>query len=485
MWKRLLVQIGRYASGFAIIVSITLFYHHYFFFKTTTIVLSYLLAILVASTIWDLNVSIAMSLAATMAFDYFFLVPYGSFNVNDPQDWVALVSFLVTAVIGSHLSTSARREAQLANQRRSEVQRLYDFSSTLLNARNAGELLNDIPRRIQDSLEAEASALYLFDTKAIYRSGPDSSPLDARRLSAVLSQEGHYTDSKRNVYFAPLKLSTKTLGSFGVSGCTVSRQTLDALGILIATAIDRAWAIEKLGRTEAAHEREQFKSVLLDAITHDFRTPLTSIKGSVTSLLAGVKLTAHQQHEFLAIIDEECDRINRLVGEAAEMSRLEAGEVTIAPESCLSSDLISSALADCERIRNSRRVRIDVSHDLRVHADPFWVRKIFVNLMKNADMYSPPGRPISISVEEEGAFIFFHVADEGPGIEEAEIAEIFGRFYRGKRQRLATQGTGLGLPIAKAIVEAHGGTIKVVSHIGRGSVFTFSLPLDRGTENNP
>jgi two-component system, OmpR family, sensor histidine kinase KdpD len=472
-------HVGRYAAGLGVIVSITFFYHHYFFFKTTTIVLTYLLAILAVSTFWGMGVSIFLSIVATMLLDYFFFPPYGSFTINDPQNWVALTSFLATAAIGSYLSTQARREAESASRQRNELQRLYNFSRALLNPRNPVELLNEIPKQIVESFQADSAALYMSDLQRIYRSGADTLLLDAGRLKGALTGDGFREDSRLDAHLAPVKLQTKTLGSFGVVGSTVAQQTLEAMGTLIATAIDRARAIEQVGKAEAARERERFKSVLLDAITHDFRTPLTSIKGSVTSMLAGVKLSEHQKHEFLVIIEEECDRINRLVGEAGEMSRLEAGEVAMTLESYRAADLISAALADCESIRGSRPVHVEVPHGLRVRADLFWVKKAFANLMKNADAYSSPGKPISIRAEEKGDFVLFHVADEGPGIEAAEIDEIFGRFYRGKQHRLARPGTGLGLPIAKAIIEAQGGTIGVVSQVGEGSVFTFSLPIDR------
>lgn len=477
MGKNPFAEVGRYAAGFAAIALITLFYVDTSF-KATTAVLTYLLVILVASALWGLRISIFMSLMATLAFDYFYLPPIGKLTINDPQDWVALIAFLVTAGIGSDLSTRARRERDIAERQRAELQQLYDFSSALLIPRNLVELLNEIPQRVLDSFKSRAAAMYLSETQKIYRAGFESSLLDAERLKTALANGSAHEESEEHVYFGLVKLHGKTLGSLGIVGSSVSDQTLEAVGTLIATAIDRATAIGQLGKAEAARERERFKSVLLDAITHDFRTPLTSIKGSVTSMLAGVKLTEPQKHEFLVIIDEECDRINRLVGEAGELARLEAGEVTMMPESCGASDLVSEAVADCASIRASRPLHVEVSDDLHVRADLFWTRKVFVNLLKNADLYSSPGHPISIKADQNGQFVHFYVADEGPGMEATELDEIFGRFYRGKQHRLAHPGTGLGLPIAKAIVEAQGGTINVASEVSKGSVFSFSLPVD-------
>jgi two-component system sensor histidine kinase KdpD len=236
-------------------------------------------------------------------------------------------------------------------------------------------------------------------------------------------------------------------------------------------------AIEHVGKIEATRERERLKSVLLDAITHDFRTPLTSIKASVTGLLDDLELDREQRKELLTIIDEECDRINQLVSKALEIARLESGEVklNLAPHSV--GELVSAALADCKGAASNRQIRLDVKHrDSQLLVDLSLAKKVLVHLIINAHLYSSPGQPIRITTEERGGFHNISVADQGPGMEEGEIDRIFERFYRGKTQRNRVQGTGMGLPTAKAIVEIHGGTINAVSRAGQGSVFTFSLP---------
>jgi two-component system sensor histidine kinase KdpD len=473
--------IGGYAVGSVVIVLITLFYQHEPNFKVTTVVLTYLLAILFASALWGLGVSIFMSVISTLVCDYFFFPPIGQFTVTDPQDYVSLVSFLITSVIGSDLSARARRQAEEANKRRNEVEKLYQFSRHLLNARNPVELLSEIPKRIAESFQVAAAALYLPGKQKIFRSGIDDPHLDAIHLNSAVISDELEADTEQGICFVPVHIGTRVIGSFGISGQAFSRQTLEAIGALIASAIDRAQAIELAGKAEAARESERLKSVLLDAVTHDFRTPLTSIKGSVTSLLGDVKLNKKQRGELLIVIDEECDRINRLVGEAAEMARLEAGDVKLDRKSHSVDELIAAALADCANARNARPIRLEMERtDLRVHADSSWAQKVLVHLIENAHQYSSPGQPITISAEKRGDFVFFSIADMGPGIEETEVSQIFDRFYRGKDHRYRVPGTGMGLSIAKAIVEAHGGTIECVSQRGHGSVFTFSLPMDRG-----
>jgi two-component system sensor histidine kinase KdpD len=473
--------IGGYVVGSVTIVLITVFYQHESNFKVTTVVLTYLLAILVASALWGLGVSVFMSVISTLVCDYFFFPPIGQFTVTDPQDYVSLVSFLITSVIGSDLSARARRQAEEANKRRNEVEKLYQFSRHLLNARNPIELLTEIPKRIVESFSGGAAVLYLPEKQKIFRSDFDDPHLDEIRLKSAVVREALEADTEQGTCFVPVHIGTRVVGSFGISGQTFSRQTLEAIGALIASAIDRTQAIELAGKAEAARESERLRSVLLDAVTHDFRTPLTSIKGSVTSLLGDVRLNNKQRGELLTVIDEECDRINRLVGEAAEMARLEAGEVKLDLKSHSVEELIAAALADCENARNARPIRVEMEQsDLRVHADLSWAQKALVHLIENAHLYSSPGQPITISTEKRGDIVFFSIADMGPGIEQTEVGQIFDRFYRGRDHRYRVPGTGMGLSISKAIVEAHGGIIECVSQKGHGSVFTFSLRIDQG-----
>lgn len=480
MRRLLSSRIPRFAIALAIVAGITLFYLRFVPANNTTVALTLLLAILIVSTVWGIAVSIVMSVAGVLAFNYFFLPPMGTLTIADPQNWVALFAFLVTAVIGSHLSSRARRQAEEADQRRREVERLYDFSQKLLSAGNAIELLNSIPRQIVDSFEVGAAALFLADKQKIYRSGLDIPQLDAETLQAVAARQEIKSDPARSLCFVPVRLGVRGIGSLGISGRRLSRPSLEAVGTLIAIAIERARAIEQLGKTEAAQEGERLKSALLDSITHDFRTPLTSIKAAVTSLLSDARLDSAQRRDLLTVVDEEANRLNALVGEAAEMARLEGGgfELDLKPHPI--GAIITAALDQTKSLLGSRPVEVHIPEDLPpVRADLGRAQNALAQLLVNAHSYSPPDQPISISAEASGDFVLTSVADRGPGIEDLELGLIFDKFYRGKDQRYRVQGTGMGLPIAKAIIEAHGGTIGVVSQLGHGSVFTFSLPVVR------
>ncbi len=461
------------------VAAITFVCYKVIHFNATTVALIFILAILAVSTIWGIAVSVLMSVAAVFAYNYFFLPPVLTLTIADPQNWVALLAFLLTAVIGSNLSSRAQRQAEEANRRRREIEKLYEFSQRLLSAGNAIELLNAIPRQVVDSFELGAAALFLAEKQKVYRSGLLIPQLEKEKLQAVVAREETQVDETQSLCFVPVRLGVRIIGSLGTSGRILSRQSLEAMGTLIAVAVERARAVEALGKTEAAREGERLKSALLDSITHDFRTPLTSIKASVTSLLSDSHLDEKHKQELLTIINEEANRLNSLVGDAAEMARLEAGEFELDLKPHPISAIINAAIEQCKSVLNNRPMQIQAPASLPlVRADLDRAKQVLVQLLSNANNYSPEGLPISITAELSGDFIVTSVADQGPGIEEVEIGLIFDKFYRGRDKRYVVQGTGMGLPIAKAIVEAHGGTIGVISQLGRGSVFSFTLPVD-------
>jgi two-component system sensor histidine kinase KdpD len=268
------------------------------------------------------------------------------------------------------------------------------------------------------------------------------------------------------------------VGSLGLEGAVLSRETLEAVGSLIAISIERAGAVETLTRAEAARESEKLRSALLDSVTHEFRTPLTAIKLSVTTLLSPDPVTSDARQELLTVINEETDRLNRLVGEAAEMAQLDAQQVELRRESHNVRDMVDEALEKSKQGLAGRQVNIEIPQQLPpVRVDLERVAEVLVQLLENAVKYSPGGTPLTITAEQKGKMVSISVADRGPGIDDMEQPLVFEKFYRGRDQRYRVQGTGMGLAIAKAIVEAHGGTIGVTSQLGSGSVFYFTVPV--------
>jgi two-component system, OmpR family, sensor histidine kinase KdpD len=468
----------------AIVAGIAFLYRQVLLVNQTTVALSLLLAILAVSAVWGMAVSVFMSVVAMLVFNYEFLPPVGTFTIADPQNWVALGAFLVTSIMGSQLSARIRRQADEAHSRRREIERLYKFSQKLLGEGNVIQLMNAIPNYIVESFEAGAAELFLPLKEKFYRSGYGASHLDEEKMKTAFLRDELTIEAQQSVYFVPVRLGVRAIGSLGISGAQLSRQTLDAVSSLVAIAIERARAVEQLSQTEAERQGERLKSALLDSVTHDFRTPLTSMKAAVTSLLGGgCEQIAPQAHELLSIINEECDRLNHLVEEAAEMARLEAGEIelTYAPTSV--EEIINGALAISKSSLGGREIQVNVAAHLPlVEADLGRAQDILVKLVDNANLYSPKEEPITITAELNGDYVTTSVADRGPGIDDLEQGMIFDKFYRGKDQRYLVRGTGMGLPIAKALVTAHKGTISVTSQLGHGSVFSFSLPLARNVE---
>jgi two-component system sensor histidine kinase KdpD len=477
MSRAFLPRVLQTIASLAIVLAVVFLCRQVLSANETTAAVTLLLAILTVAVFWGFAVSAFMSLAAVLAFNYYFLPPVGTFIVYDVQNWVALLAFLTASIIASQLAARMRREANEADRRRDEIERLYAFSQRLLVSGNVIMLLNAIPNYIVDTFGAGAAALYLEHKRKFYHSGAAAHFAEADMQRAVLREEPLF-DSTRGICFIALRSGTRSIGSLAVSGRFLSLQTLEALGTLIAISLERARAVEELSKAEAARESERLKSALLDSVTHDFRTPLTSMKASVTGLLSQPEKFDVRQQELLTIIDEECDRLNQLVGDAAEMARLDAGEfeLELAPNSM--ADIASAALRQCKTALASRPVRMEIRSDLPlVRADAVRIKDVLVRLIENANAYSPADQPITVTAEVQADRLLTSVADRGPGIEEMELNLIFDKFYRGKDQRYIVQGTGMGLPIAKAIVEAHGGTMGVTTQLGCGSVFSFSLPL--------
>ncbi len=444
----------------------------------TTVALTFLVAVLAVSAAWGLKYAIGLAIAATLAFNYFFLPPVGTFTIADTQNWIALFAFLITAVIAGQLSERARREALNATTRRREIERLYALSQNLLASENVPELLNAIPRYIVESFRLRSAAVIVAGRADVYRSGSEIGELSADRLKAVVARGEPVIDTRADACFIPLRLGMKTTGALGVVGGVLSRETLEALGSLLAIAIERTGAVETLSRAEAARESERLRSALLDAVTHEFRTPLTGIKASVTALLSDGKLDGLQKQELLTVINEEADRLDHLVGEAAEMARLDANQVELHRECHAIREIIEHALEAGRQFIGGHPVEDSVPEGLpAVLVDVERVEEVLLQLLENGAKYSPDGSPITITAAVERGMMMVSVADRGPGIDDFEQTLIFDKFYRGQNERYRIQGTGMGLSIAKAIVEAHGGRIGLTSQLGHGSVFYFTLPL--------
>lgn len=471
---RVQTQAVRYAVVVAVIGVITRLDYR-LHVNHTTVALMFLVTVLLTSAYWGLRYAVVMAVGATAAFNFFFLPPVGTFTIADPQNWVALIAFLVTALVASNLAERARREAEGAKQRRREVERLYGLSQRLLASENVLELLNALPQYVQETFSVGSAVVMAADHPTVYRSSLDAKFEESVLRSTLLRGE---PITQGGVSYVPLRLGMRTVGALGVTGDELSRETLDAIGSLAGLAIERARALEALSKNRAEQEHERLRTALLDSVTHEFRTPLTSIKASVTTLMS-TTLDDLGRRDLLAVIDEETDRLNRLVGEAAEMAQLDSGmfKLDLQPHSIC--DAIEPALDDAKGALENHPVETTSNRDLpKVRMDVQRIREVLMHLLENAGKYSEAGKPIKVSSEVKGDRLVTSIADRGPGIDSFEQSLIFEKFYRGQNQRYMAPGTGMGLAIAKVIVEAHGGTIGIVSQLESGSVFSFSLPLE-------
>ena len=468
----------------SLVALIVLVYVKLLHVNPTTVAVSFLLAILTVAAAWGLRYAIPMSIASALCFNFFFLPPLGTLTIAETQNWVALFAFFFTSVIASNLSDRARRQTREAHQRRQDVERLYTFSQQLLVTEHVLELLKSVPHFVAETFGTTHAAVYISGKDQTYRSDPDrlEIPTDQLRDAAVRGE--FLSDPSRKLAVAPVRMGTRIVGAFGITGEVPSRETLGAIGSLIATAIERANAVERLTHTEASRESERLRSALLDSVTHEFRTPLTSIKASVTTLRSGTELSQEQEEDLLAVIEEESDRLNRLIGEAVEMAQLDANEVKLDLQPQQIRDTINAAVAESKHALGHHPVEVRLPDRLPpVLMDAAWIKKVLQHLLENAAKYSAPGSPIFISCEMKNERMITSVADRGAGIDDLERSMIFDKFYRGQSQRYRIQGTGMGLAIVKAIVEAHGGRIEVTSQLGHGSVFSFGLPLAQAHTN--
>jgi two-component system, OmpR family, sensor histidine kinase KdpD len=465
------VRFGLVVAAIGVIAAIDFWLHA----NPTTVALTFLVAVLLVSAYWGLRYAVVLSLGAAAAFNFYFLPPIGTFTIADPQNWVALLAFLITALVASNLAEHARRDAEAAKQRRREVELLYDLSQRLLASENELELLNALPLYVQEIFSVRSVTMVAADNPSVYRSSPDA-VVDESLLRVTLLR-GEPTVQAGTAY-VPLRLGVRTVGALGVTGYDLSRETLDAIGSLAGLSIERVRALEALSKHQALQESERLRSALLDSVTHEFRTPLTAIKANVTTLLFGGAPGDQGRRELLIDIDKQTDQLNRLVEEAAEMGQLDAGMFKLDLRLHSIQEALQPALEDAKASTENHPVEIQVPSDLPlVRMDTQRIREVLMRLLDNAAKYSGPGTPIKITAEVKSDRLVISVADRGIGIDSLEQALVFDKFYRGEHQRYTAPGAGMGLPIAKAIMEAHGGAIGVVSQLGLGSVFSISLPI--------
>jgi two-component system sensor histidine kinase KdpD len=469
--RQLTTQFARALAGAAGVAAVT-FAGQVLPVNATTASLSYLLLVLVIATAWGLFQAIFVSVAATLCVNFFFLPPVGTLTIADPQNWIALLAFLTTAVIASELSNRAQRQAALAVEQRRELERLSGLSRAVLLDTGEGTLGRTIAHQIADTFGFDRVLLYDLRARQAYSAGSEDVPVSPQQLETVRET----TDLADGSRATPVRLGNKAVGVLAVRG-EVETAALEAIANLVAITLEKADSQEIANQARAARASEELKSSILDALAHEFKTPLTAIKAGCTTLLSNPATPLGQQRELLSIIDEETDRLTNLVTEAIQVARIEAGRVKLAKVPTSVSDIVTSVLAQMKPRLDDRRVDIEVDADLPpVMVDRDLMEMAMRQLVDNALKYSRPGSPVAVQASGASDFIRMTIRDSGPGISLHEQQKIFEKFYRGESIRNRLPGSGVGLTVVRDIVRAHSGAIRVESSPQQGTAFIVELP---------
>jgi two-component system sensor histidine kinase KdpD len=447
----------------------------------TTVGLVYLITILIVATTWGIVESVIASMLAALFFSFFSESPAG-FAIVDPEDWVALGAFLIGALLAGDLSNRAQRRAAEAKARQIEVEKLYALSRSIISIMlmDSGDAIGDVlAKELANICEIPSVAIYDGGSAAVYCGGETQLAMPESRLREAANGSSLFKDEKTGILFAPIALGGQNLGSIAIQGAELSPTAINALLNLLAITLESTRTREIATRAQAARQSEQFKSTLLDGLAHEFKTPLTSIRAATTALLGATVSDKAQQEELLTVVDQEADRLSRLVTEATHVARIEAGDLDINREWHWIDDVIKSVLYDSEPRRDGRRINVSVEHNLpRILADAKLIQLALRQLVDNALKYSPRRSAIEISAGLSGENLAVSVRNEGEPLSESEQARIFDKFYRGQNVRRHVAGTGMGLSVARDILRAHGGDVYLSgSSLRDGTEFVLAIPL--------
>lgn len=463
----------------------------------------YLVAVLASATVYGRGAAIIASLAAFFAFTWFFVEPVHHLSIADPAEYVTLLLFLITAAVTGTLAGLQRERRREAEDRRREAVVLYDIAR-LLAAPDIDAALPAVARRLADELglsgllvqadRPDGRTLAHGDDETV--ASLRASPVGGRLLTAdpEAGSRGRWvtvvppynragTSERSRTQAVPLVVGDARVGTLfvrrrdGAAFGPADDRLLAAAGALLAQAIE----IERLRGealdAEVLRRTDQLKSALLDAVSHDLRTPLASILAASGSLRQrDIEWSEAQRAEFVDAIDGEARRLDRLVGDLLDLSRIEAGVLSPRKGWYDVGALCDDVTGRLRPVTAAHRVRVHVPEDLPpVLLDYVEIDQVLSNLIENAAKYSPAGTDIDVSAAVDGDSVRIEVADRGPGIPPGEARSLFAPFRRLRRD-LRSTGTGLGLAIARRLVEAHGGRIGVEPRPGGGSRFVFTLP---------
>jgi len=515
-WLRLLVWAAAFLALGAATALMLLARHR---LDKAHVALVYLMLVLGGSAAGGRWLGLTMAAAAFVAFDSLFLPPYNTLVVANPLDWLVLLAFLVTSVVAAQLLTRAQQRAEDARRRADEVERFARLGSETLNVARAEDALHAIAAVIRATLDVDRCDIYVRDDDSAgprlaarvtdpRRDPVDAEPprLDGRSLVAWVHSHGIAASERADgtlhvpvdanpdapvgwtelagarTILVPLRVRTRTVGSLlimaerGLVLAAEQQVFLDALTYYAALGIERARLAADAASVEAMREADRLKNALLATVSHDLRTPLTTIKALAHAV---TEEGAAPGDRRASSIEEEADRLTAFVADLLDLSRLTGGALRLAPAVNTAEDLIGAAAARAAGVLGDHPLSIVHDPDAPVltgYFDFVHALRIVVNLLENAAKYSPSGTAIELGARQDGDRLVFTVADRGSGVPYSERERIFEPFYRPAGVPADIRGAGLGLAIARGLAAAQEGTLTYEARPGGGSLFHLTLP---------
>jgi two-component system, OmpR family, sensor histidine kinase KdpD len=426
----------------------------------TNQVMLYLLAVVISGLGWGRESTVLASVLGVAAFDFFFVPPVFLLSVADAEYLITFTAFLVVALAIGNLTGRLRDHATMLAARERETAALYAFSQRMVAARDLPEVGSAVAVHVSDTIGCPVALL--LPSGETFASPGFAARSSGERIPLATPQG---------------EVGTLVLGT-GAELDGAQKRLLEILAAQAAVVVERAMLAEATRRAQLLLEEERLHDALLHSISHSLRTPLSSIIGSLSTLLdpGPGELSPAVRHDLVEAAREEAERLNGLVGNLLDMTRLETGHLRLLVDWYDLEDVIGAALGQAERTLKGRQVRVDLPEGLPLVAlDQVLIMQVLENLLDNAVKYSLPNSPLEIGVRRVRSAVEISVADQGPGIPEAERERVFAKFYRVERPG-SPSGTGLGLAICKGIVEAHHGRIWAEERPGGGTVIRFTLP---------
>ena len=457
----------------------------------------FLVPVMISAVSFGLRAALFTAFFSLLAYNFFFLPPLYTLTIADPNNWLSFGVLLFVAVFTGNLAARVRAQADLAARRAGIAGELFKFTGKMAGIAGLDDILWAASYQIASMLKTNVVIL-LPDRKTrrleIRGAFPPDDELSADDVAAATWCWERSQAAGRNAetlpgakrLFLPMRTGSGTVGVIGLQResdrdlfTPEERRLLDSLNDQTALAVERAELVEMVDEAQVIAEADKLRVAMLTSLSHDLRTPLASILGAATTLLANIGLyDVERTREMLLVVREEAERLDRFVGNLLDMSRLEAGALGSKPQMVDISDAVTAAAARMVRRISSHKVREKIPDDLPfANADPLLLEQALVNLLDNAVKYSPAGSEILITARAMDDRIVITVEDEGPGIPLSELPHIFDKFYRVRKADHGVAGTGLGLSVARGFVEAFGGTLAAGNRSDRnGAIFTLTIP---------